>query len=175
MHNLILKTSVLFLYFEMTAVNDVSYFLRVLSYVYVNFWIPIRLWYLRLKIALRPIGKYALEGLAFLNIVWSIVPISILAVLGEIISGISKEWLRLSCLLCELASDAEPGSLFEHSADIFVDDDEEQVQQTESVEESQEDNAVEESRPTNTMNEYVDKALSNEGFHDANEDGIRIE
>lgn len=152
----------------MTAVNDVSYFLRILSCVYVNFWIPIRLRYLRLKIALRPIGKYLLEGITFLNIVWSIVPISILTVLGEIISGISKEWLRLSCLLCETASGVEPGSLFNYSPEILIDDDEQQT-------ETQEDNTVEEPQQPDTMNECVDNTISNEGFHDANEDGIRID
>lgn len=111
----VLKMLGLFLHSEMTARQDVSSFVRFLSYVYVNVWIPIRLNYLRLKIALRPAFRVGLEALSLMNMVWSMVPISILMVISEIINGISKEWLRLVCLGYEKAIGVTPGSIYEKS------------------------------------------------------------
>ena len=109
---------VLFLDSEMTARQDVSSFVRFLSYVYVNVWIPIRLNYLRLKIALRPAFRVGIEALSLMNMVWSMVPISILMIFGEVVSELSKEWLRLVCLGYEKAIGVPPGSIYEKSMTI---------------------------------------------------------
>lgn len=92
---------------------NVSFSVRLLTWVYVNIWIPIRLAYLRTKIALRPITNVTCEILSLLNIIVSFVPISVLTVLAEIINGLAKEWLRLCCLGYEEAIGVEPGSLYE--------------------------------------------------------------
>lgn len=113
-----LETGLLFLYSEMTAHQDVSSFVRILSYIYVNVWIPIRLNYLRLKIALRPAFRVGLEVLSLMNMVWSLAPISMLMIIGEIISELSKEWLRLVCLGYEKAIGVTPGSIYEKSMTI---------------------------------------------------------
>ena len=71
--------------------------------------------YLRTKIAIRPVTKAACELLALLNIIWCFVPISMLLISAEIVSGLAKEWLRLVCLGYEKARGVEPGSLYKKS------------------------------------------------------------
>lgn len=95
---------------------DISFSIRLLSWAYVNIWIPIRLMYLRTKIAMRPVTKVACEMLALLNMVWCFIPISIMMISAEIVSGLSREWLRLVCLGYEKAMGIEPGSLYKKSA-----------------------------------------------------------
>lgn len=96
----------------MTAIN-ISFSVRLLSWMYVNVWIPIRLTYLRMKIALRPVTNVACEIIALLNMIWSFVPISIMMIFAETVNGLAKVWLRLVCLGYEKALGVEPGSLYE--------------------------------------------------------------
>ena len=56
--------------------------------------------------------------LSLMNIVWSMVPISILMTIGEIINELSKEWFRLVCLGYEKAIGVTPGSIYEKSINI---------------------------------------------------------
>lgn len=144
----------------MTAHQDVSSFVRILSYIYVNVWIPIRLNYLRLKIALRPAFRVGLEVLSLMNMVWSLAPISMLMIIGEIISELSKEWLRLVCLGYEKAIGVTPGSIYEKSmtisaiVDVDLDNSNEEEQTivvTESVDQPSESDQTE--QPVDLPNE----------------------
>lgn len=97
---------------QMDSIN-MSFSIRLLSWLYVNTWIPIRLAYLRMKIALRPAVNVTCEILALFNMILSFVPISTLMVSAEIINASAKEWLRLCCLGYEKSIGVEPGSLYE--------------------------------------------------------------
>lgn len=110
-----------------------SFSMRVLSWTYVNIWIPIRLMYLRTKIALRPATNAAREMLALLNMVWCFVPISMMMILAEIINGLSKEWLRLVCLGYEKSIGVEPGSFFEKNITLDVLDRDEEDEHIEAT------------------------------------------
>ena len=74
--------------------------------------------YLRTKIAMRPVTKVACEVLALMNMVWCFVPISMMLIFAEIVSGLAKDWLRLVCLGYEKALGVEPGSLYEKTQTI---------------------------------------------------------
>lgn len=110
----------------MVSVN-VSFSIRLLTWIYVNMWIPIRLTYLRTKIALRPVINVTCEILAVLNMIVSFVPISMLMVSAEIVNTLAREWLRLCCLGYEKSIGVEPGSLYEkyllNASLITLDDD----------------------------------------------------
>lgn len=140
---------------------DISFSIRLLSWAYVNIWIPIRLTYLRTKIAMRPVTKVACELLALLNMVWCFVPISMMMISAEIVNGLAKEWLRLVCLGYEKALGVEPGSLYEKTQTIDklipVDVDHEEENECEntdiSVDKNMEEEAINEPPSTVTAEE----------------------
>ena len=142
---------------------DISFSVRLLSWVYVNIWIPIRLMYLRTKIAMRPVTKAACEMLALLNMVWCFVPISMMMISAEIISGLAEEWLRLVCLGYEKALGVEPGLLYEKTqtidilipVDVDHEEDEDQEDVDASDDKNTEEEAINESTPTVTDDEEM--------------------
>ena len=127
---------------------DISFSMRLLSWVYVNIWIPIRLMYLRTKIVLRPVTNVVCEILALQNMIWCFVPISMMMILAEIVNGLAKEWLRLVCLGYEKAIGVEPGSFFEKNLTIDklipVDIDHEEEEERYDIEDTDDKNTEEE-------------------------------
>ena len=154
--------------------TDVSSFVRALSFIYVRFWIPIRLNYLRLRIKLRPVMRIACELSAFGFLVLSTVPMGLLFGIGVILTESAKLWMRLSCLLIELSSGAEPGALYNSTTTVTEEEPAEVDGFEHSEHEHNEEEACKESDAEPT-NEPVKYHPSNEGFNDADEDGIRID
>ena len=94
------------------AMVDVSPLIRILSYIYANIWIPIRLGYLRLKFnVFRPIGKVLLEIMTVMHMACAMVPITVLCMAGEAMRYLSKEWLQFICLSFEKAIGIDPDSV----------------------------------------------------------------
>ena len=155
--------------------TDVSSFIRTLSFIYVRFWIPVRLNYLRLRIKLRPVMRIACELSTFGFLVLSTIPIGLLFGISSIVTESAKLWMRLACLLVELSSGAEPGALYNQTTMVT----EEELAEVDGFElsdhEHNEEEACKESSNTEPTNESVMYLPSNEGFNDANEDGIRID
>ena len=84
----------------MTAV-EVNYLVRLLSSVYVYFWIPIRLSYLRLKFKLRPVLKVSSEVFAITALIVTGVPLSIIYMIAEGITRIIGLWINGLCNIIE--------------------------------------------------------------------------
>lgn len=174
MHKHTLKILLLFLYIEMVA-TDVSSFVRILSFVYVRFWIPIRLNYLRLRIKLRPVMRIACELSAFSFLVLSTVPMGLLFGIGTIVTESAKLWMRLACLLIELSLSVEPGTLYNKTT-MFIEEESAEANGVERNDhEYDEEEACKENSDTGSINEPVKYLPSNEGFNDADEDGICID
>lgn len=134
--------------------TEISFSIRLLSWAYVNIWIPIRLTYLRTKIALRPVTNVMCEVVALLNMACCFVPISLMFVSSEIIRELAMEWLRLTCLCYEKAIGADPGSLYnKHVITAFAEDDNNQD------EEHEETNDMDSIEQTDTTESIADKNI----------------
>ena len=84
----------------MTSI-EVNSFVRMLSTVYVYFWIPIRLNYLRLKIKMRPILNIFGDIFAITMIALTGVPASIIYVLAKGLAYLVELWVTSLCKLIE--------------------------------------------------------------------------
>lgn len=76
---------------------EVNSFVRMLSTVYVYFWIPIRLNYLRLKIKIRPVLNVFVELFAIMALVLTGVPASIIYILAKGIEDLIELWVTSLC------------------------------------------------------------------------------
>ena len=151
--------------------TDVSSFVRALSFVYVRFWIPVRLNYLRLRIKLRPVIRTACELSAFGFLVLSTIPMGLLFGIGSIITESAKLWMRIACLLIELSSGTELGALYNRTTMVI----EEEPDEVDGVDHNDHGHNEEEACKEISDPEPVKYIPSNEGFNDANEDGICID
>lgn len=80
---------------------EVNYFVRLLSSIYVYFWIPIRLSYLRLKFKLRPVLKISGEVFAITILMITGIPLSVVYMLTKGITCIIKLWVKTLCDIIE--------------------------------------------------------------------------
>ena len=148
---MVIKNTIVIFVLQMVSIN-MSFSVRLLSWIYVNIWIPIRLAYLRMKIAMRPFTSATCEVLASLNMMMSFVPISAMMIVAETINVLAKAWLRLTCLGYEKAIGAEPESFYESCMlnrglinfdDFSFIDEEERIDDKNSEEESIKEQPVE--------------------------------
>lgn len=80
---------------------EVNYFIRLLSSIYVYFWIPIRLNYLRLKFKLRPLLTISWEVFAIMSLVITGVPSSVLYMFAKGLTYIIEVWIKWLCNIIE--------------------------------------------------------------------------
>ena len=80
---------------------EVNSFVRMLSTVYVYFWIPIRLNYLRLKIKIRPVLNVFVELFAITALVFTGIPASIVYILAKGLECFVELWVTSLCKLIE--------------------------------------------------------------------------
>lgn len=80
---------------------EVNYFVRLMSSVYVYFWIPIRLNYLRLKFKLRPMLTVISEVFAITTLITTGVPLSIVYMFAKALKHLIKIWVITLCKIIE--------------------------------------------------------------------------
>ena len=80
---------------------EVNYFVRLLSSIYVYFWIPIRLNYLRLKFKLRPVLTISREMFAVILLVTTGVPLSMIYIVIKSLSCLIENWIKWLCNIIE--------------------------------------------------------------------------
>ena len=107
----------------MTTV-EVNYFVRLLSSVYVYFWIPIRLSYLRLKFKLRPALKASGEVFAIAALLLMGVPLSIVYMLAKGLKHLIKLLVITLCNLIETTTGIDRVALYDSvlSDDCLLDE-----------------------------------------------------
>ena len=95
----------------MTAI-EVNSFVRMLSTVYVYFWIPIRLNYLRLKFKLRPVLKVFGEVFAISALLITGIPLSVVYMLAKGLAYIIELWTKWLCNIIEETTGIDRESLY---------------------------------------------------------------
>ena len=103
---------------------EVNYLMRLLSSVYVYFWIPIRLNYLRLKFKLRPILKATGEVFAITTLIITGVPLSVVYMFAKGIKHLIKLWVITLCRIIELSTGIDSKMLYDSvlSDDLLSDE-----------------------------------------------------
>lgn len=96
----------------MTAI-EVNYLVRLLSSVYVYFWIPIRLNYLRLKFKMRPALKVIGEVFAITALILTGVPLSIVYMFAKGIKHTIKLWVIMLCKIIETSTGIDSKVLYD--------------------------------------------------------------
>lgn len=106
------------------TVVEVNYFVRLLSSVYVYFWIPIRLSYLRLKFKLRPALKASGEVFAITALLLTGVPLSMVYMLAKVLKQLIKLWVISLCSFIETATGIDRVALYDSvlSDDYLLDE-----------------------------------------------------
>ena len=98
----------------MTTINPfMGKLLYVLSFVYVNVWVPIRLTYLRLKFRIKPHIRIVFETGIFVAIVLSSIPAGFMIIGAKTIEYLALLWLRFTCMFVDMVLGNEIGSFYE--------------------------------------------------------------
>ena len=140
----------------MTAV-EVNYFVRLLSSVYVYFWIPIRLSYLRLKFKLRPVLKMSCEVFAITALITTGVPLSIVYMIAKGIKHLIKLWVKLLCNIIAITTGIDYETLYNSTLSEDRFENETVIESTEVPEENTNEQPID-----NTVREPVGSDDKNE-------------
>ncbi len=140
----------------MTTV-DVNYLVRLLSSVYVYFWVPIRLSYLRLKFKLRPALKVSGEVFAITALITTGVPLSVVYMLAKGLKHLIKLWVKLLCNIIAVTTGIDYETLYNSTLSEDRFEDEIVIESTETPEENIDEQAI-----SNTVSESVESDNKNE-------------